>query len=127
MEAAIAFVEGGSVPIGHSRSLRVRSAVIRAFVMDQTVETSGLVLSRKKGEIVDLAGGLVQVMVVDIRGDKVRLMFDPPAAIPIHRREVSLEIARNAQAANQTITVNGVLVAQFAIRVSAVDAAASVP
>lgn len=54
-----------------------------------------LVLSRKRGECVDIGGGIV-VEVVEIRGDKVRLGFTAPTETPIHRREVSNAIAREA-------------------------------
>ena len=47
-----------------------------------------LVLSRKKGEGVVVAGGTMVVRVVDIRGDKVRLGFEAPKLVPIHREEV---------------------------------------
>lgn len=50
-----------------------------------------LVLSRKVGEqiVIPLAGDrLVEITVVEIRGDKVRLGIDAPREIPVHRREV---------------------------------------
>ncbi len=46
-----------------------------------------LVLSRKKGESVIISDNIV-VMVVDIRGDKVRLGIEAPRDVPVHRREV---------------------------------------
>lgn len=46
-----------------------------------------LVLSRKKNESIQI-GDLVRVMVIDIRGDKVRLGIEAPAEVPVHRREV---------------------------------------
>ncbi len=50
-----------------------------------------LVLSRQKDEAV-LIGDNVTVRVVDIRGDKVRLGFDAPKDVKIHREEVWLKI-----------------------------------
>ena len=47
-----------------------------------------LVLSRKANETVVIGGGLVTVTVVEIRGDKVRLGFDAPRELSIHRGEV---------------------------------------
>lgn len=53
-----------------------------------------LVLSRKKSESIQI-GDIVRVMVIDIRGDKVRLGIDAPAEIPVHRREVWEALRRN--------------------------------
>ncbi len=51
-----------------------------------------LVLSRKKDESIMI--GDVIVMVVEIRGDKVRLAIDAPRNVPVHRREVYDAIQR---------------------------------
>ena len=55
-----------------------------------------MVLSRKKNEsiVIDVSqieipeDGLIEITVVDIRGDKVRLGCDAPRSVPVHRREV---------------------------------------
>ena len=49
-----------------------------------------LVLSRKIGEKI-LIGDSIEVVVVDVRGDKVRLGVQAPAAISVHREEITLE------------------------------------
>lgn len=46
-----------------------------------------LVLSRKIDESIRI-GDDVEVMIVDIRGDKVRLGIDAPQEVPVHREEV---------------------------------------
>lgn len=46
-----------------------------------------LVLSRKKNESIIINDNVV-VTVIEIRGAKVRLGFDAPKDVPIHRREV---------------------------------------
>lgn len=46
-----------------------------------------LVLSRKVGQRV-FVGDDIQVTVVDIRGDKVRLGFAAPSDVPVHREEI---------------------------------------
>jgi carbon storage regulator len=46
-----------------------------------------LVLSRKQGEQI-MIGENVVVTVVEIRGDRVRLGFDAPNYVAIHREEV---------------------------------------
>lgn len=58
-----------------------------------------LVLSRQRDESITI-GDNVQVTVVDIRGDKVRLGIIAPAEIPVHRKEVYDAIQReNSKAA----------------------------
>lgn len=52
-----------------------------------------LVLSRKKEEVIVINRN-IRVAVIDVRGDKVRLGIEAPAAIPIHRLEVEEAIAR---------------------------------
>jgi len=46
-----------------------------------------LVLSRKVNESIVINDDIV-IVVVDIRGDKVRLGVDAPKEIPVHRQEV---------------------------------------
>lgn len=46
-----------------------------------------LVLSRKTGEVIKI-GDDVEVVVVDIRGNKVRLGITAPREIEVHRKEV---------------------------------------
>ncbi|QDU82636.1 hypothetical protein Pla110_43970 [Polystyrenella longa] len=46
-----------------------------------------LVLSRKKDEVIRI-GDNITLMVVDIRGDKVRLGISAPKDVTIHREEV---------------------------------------
>ena len=52
-----------------------------------------LVLSRGKNESI-IVGDEVEVTVVDVRGDKVRLGITAPRSIPVHRREVYESIRR---------------------------------
>ena len=53
-----------------------------------------LVLSRKKNESIVINDDIT-VVVVDIRGDKVRLGVEAPKEVPVHRREVFDAIHRN--------------------------------
>jgi carbon storage regulator len=46
-----------------------------------------LVLSRKKNESIVINDDIT-IVVVEIRGDKVRLGVEAPKEIPVHRREV---------------------------------------
>jgi carbon storage regulator len=52
-----------------------------------------LVLSRQRDESI-MIGDDVQITIVDIRGDKVRLGIVAPAEIPVHRKEVYDAIQR---------------------------------
>jgi carbon storage regulator len=54
-----------------------------------------LVLSRKKNESIVINNDIT-IVVVEIRGDKVRLGVEAPKEIPVHRREVYDAIKRNA-------------------------------
>jgi len=61
-----------------------------------------LVLSRQRDETI-MIGDEVEITVVDIRGDKVRLGITAPRHIQVHRKEVYDAIKReNQQAANLT-------------------------
>ena len=52
-----------------------------------------LVLSRKKNQKV-IIGDMISIMVVDIRGDVVRLGIDTPRDVSVHRQEVYEAIQR---------------------------------
>jgi carbon storage regulator len=61
-----------------------------------------LVLSRQRDETI-MIGDDIELTVVDIRGDKVRLGIKAPARIAVHRKEVYDAIKReNEQAAGLT-------------------------
>jgi carbon storage regulator len=57
-----------------------------------------LVLSRKKNESIVINNDIT-IVVVEIRGDKVRLGVEAPKEVPVHRREVYDAIVRNGGAA----------------------------
>jgi carbon storage regulator len=57
-----------------------------------------LVLSRKKNESIVINNDIT-IVVVEIRGDKVRLGVEAPKEVPVHRREVHDAIKRNEQLA----------------------------
>ena len=56
-------------------------------------ELKMLVLSRQKDESI-MIGDDVEITIVDVRGDKVRLGITAPKEIPVHRREVYEAIQR---------------------------------
>ena len=59
-----------------------------------------LVLSRKKNESIVIDDDIT-IVVVEIRGDKVRLGVEAPKEVPVHRREVFDAIRRNEAAAEK--------------------------
>jgi carbon storage regulator len=63
-----------------------------------------LVLSRQRDESI-MIGDDVEITIVDVRGDKVRLGITAPKNVPVHRREIydaiQREKAEKAQADGQ--------------------------
>ena len=57
-----------------------------------------LVLSRQRNETI-MIGDDIEITIVDIRGEKVRLGINAPAHIPVHRKEVYDAIKREKMAA----------------------------
>lgn len=64
-----------------------------------------LVLSRKKNESIVINDDIT-IVVVEIRGDKVRLGVEAPKEVPVHRREVYEAIKRNELAARAQESAN---------------------
>jgi carbon storage regulator len=77
-----------------------------------------LVLSRLRDETI-MIGDDIEVTVVDIRGDKVRLGINAPTRIAVHRKEVYEAIKReNQQAARvEHGAVGGLTIAARAVGV----------
>ncbi len=57
-----------------------------------------LVLSRQRDETI-MIGDAIELTVVDIRGDKVRIGIEAPPNIPVHRKEVYEAIRRENEQA----------------------------
>lgn len=63
-----------------------------------------LVLSRQKDESI-IIGDDVEITIVDVRGDKVRLGINAPKSISVHRKEVYEAIQREkAEKAKSGVT-----------------------
>jgi carbon storage regulator len=60
-----------------------------------------LVLSRQKNEAI-MIGDEIEIVVVDIRGDRVRLGISAPGRIPVHRKEIYEAIKRENIEASRT-------------------------
>lgn len=50
-----------------------------------------LVLTRKKGQSI-IIGDSIEIIVLDVQGDQIKLGVNAPRDVPIHRKEVFLEI-----------------------------------
>ena len=59
-----------------------------------------LVLSRQKNESI-IIGDDVEIVIVDVRGDKVRLGITAPKAVSVHRKEVYEAIQREKNGVKQ--------------------------
>lgn len=55
-----------------------------------------LVLSRQKDESI-IIGDNIEITIVDIRGDKVRLGITAPRKITVHRKEIYLAIQKEKE------------------------------
>lgn len=65
-----------------------------------------LVITRREGEEVvigDPRNPIGVVRIASIRGDRVRIAFDFPRAVDVHRREVAQQIANEAPAQPEII------------------------
>jgi carbon storage regulator len=105
----VEWIEGGRLPSGTNTAEKGRMALgcwITASKLDceglqgdwtcHRKESSMLVLSRKKNESI-IINDDITIVVVEIRGDKVRLGVEAPKEVPVHRNEVYEAIRRNQQ------------------------------
>jgi carbon storage regulator len=60
-----------------------------------------LALSRKKGESIVLNND-IEVTVLDIKGDQVKIGISAPKSVPIYRKEVYLQIQDANKAASES-------------------------
>ncbi|MBB2481639.1 carbon storage regulator CsrA [Bacillus sp. APMAM] len=62
-----------------------------------------LVLSRKKGESIQI-GSDIEITVISINGDQVKIGINAPKNVEIHRKEVYMEIQSENTEATKDIT-----------------------
>jgi carbon storage regulator len=61
-----------------------------------------LVLARKVGQSI-IINDNIELLVIEVRGDQVRLGIDAPKSIPVHRKELLEQIrAENVKAASES-------------------------
>ena len=66
-----------------------------------------LVLSRQRDESI-MIGDNIEITIVDIRGDKVRLGINAPNTVPVHRKEVYQAIQRERSSPPKAAAGNAV-------------------
>ena len=65
-----------------------------------------LALSRKTGESI-VIGNDIEITVLEIRGDQVKLGINAPKSVPIYRKEIYVQIQEaNKEAVKETINPN---------------------
>ena len=74
-----------------------------------------LVLSRQRDQTI-MIGDDVEITIVDIRGEKVRLGINAPPHVPVHRKEVYDAIRREKAAAGNLPEGHGPIVESLANR-----------
>lgn len=77
-------------------SVQRQETPLRSGPTSHSTECSMLVLSRKKNESIVINNDIT-IVIVEIRGDKVRLGIEAPKEMPVHRREVYDAIKRVEQ------------------------------
>ncbi|GMV66974.1 MAG: carbon storage regulator CsrA [Candidatus Omnitrophica bacterium] len=67
-----------------------------------------LVLSRKKDEVI-VIGDDIEITVVDVRGDQVKIGVSAPRSVAIHRKEIydAIRLENEAAAQSAHIGMNG--------------------
>ncbi len=62
-----------------------------------------LALSRKTGESI-VIGNDVEITVLEIKGDQIKLGIDAPKSVPIYRKEIYMQIREaNKEAVKETL------------------------
>lgn len=66
-----------------------------------------LALSRKKNEAIVINNN-IEITVLDIRGDQIKLGIAAPKEIPIYRKEVYIQIQNENKQATENTDVSGI-------------------
>ncbi len=65
-----------------------------------------LALSRKKNESI-IINNDIEITILDVRGDQVKIGITAPKQIPIYRKEVYVQIQQETKAATDSANVEG--------------------
>ena len=64
-----------------------------------------LALSRKKGESI-VVGNDIEITILEIQGEQVKIGISAPKAVPIYRKEIYVQIQEaNKEAAESTVSI----------------------
>lgn len=66
-----------------------------------------LALTRKKNEAIVINNN-VEITVLEIKGDQVKLGISAPKEVPIYRKEIYLQIQEANKAAMEAVDVNAI-------------------
>ena len=64
-----------------------------------------LALSRKKNEAI-VVNNNVEITILEIKGDQVKLGISAPREVPVYRKEVYVQIQESNKAATETDTLD---------------------
>jgi carbon storage regulator len=67
-----------------------------------------LALSRKTGESI-IIGNDIEITVLEVKGDQVKIGISAPKSVPIYRKEIYLQIQQSNKEAAETIVTDEVL------------------
>jgi carbon storage regulator len=67
-----------------------------------------LALSRKANESI-MIGNDIEITVLEVRGDQVKLGISAPRSVPIYRKEVYIQIQQSNKEAAQTLVSDEVI------------------
>lgn len=63
-----------------------------------------LALSRKQGESI-MIGGNIEITVLEVKGDQVKLGIAAPKSVPVYRKEIYVQIQEATREAVQNLDV----------------------
>lgn len=64
-----------------------------------------LALSRKPGESI-VIGNDIEITILEVKGDQVKIGIDAPKSVPIYRKEIYLQIEEsNKEAAKSNVSI----------------------
>ena len=63
-----------------------------------------LALSRKQGESI-MIGGNIEITVLEVKGDQVKLGIAAPKSVPVYRKEIYVQIQEATREAAQNLDV----------------------